>query len=63
MIPKVRMFYVGLSTDFSTAAVENCFEQVATQVSCSKFQVPTQEVGESISNKNSFGTWNLKLGT
>jgi hypothetical protein len=28
MIPKVRMFYVGLSTDFSTEAVENVSKEL-----------------------------------
>jgi hypothetical protein len=42
MTPKVRMFYGALSTDFSTACVEKCFEEVAGrkfQVSSSKLKV------------------------
>ena len=31
MNSKVRMFYGGLSTDFSTAYVEKCFELVAAE--------------------------------
>jgi len=37
MTPKVRMFYAALSTDFSTACVEKCFEEVAGR--SFKFQV------------------------
>jgi hypothetical protein len=31
MIPKVRLFFGALSTDFSTARVEKCFEVVAAE--------------------------------